>query len=493
MDKQHQLPKQCLFLNADGEIMRIEYGKPGFQRFELSTENKQANREIVNIYNMQRGITAEQVELMHQGALVGWQSLHHLTDEDSYEKNDRIFEVEISRPGSFGAQTTATLMLPAEPYALLDALDKARITDDRVIYSSEIIQCELDYLPRVIGANTNLYELNHLAQRLSAMNEWELDCFEGIVMMETGQSDHALVAIDRLINMTHSTKHCQIAYGAHDDLTLGRFYTDNDFVQALEGLPEKIFDWLDYAKIGKEMREDEGGVFTPRGYVVQTGEIAEIYQSGNVIPLKKPDYTVLLRITKGYFNDSQDDSDLFALLKLPANDEAFSQALEVVEAASLEECAFFATDCIVPYLTEKINDELYESEGDRYGAVNELAQQLRRIMEGNRIPTYKAMLEAAPKDLSLEEAMDLAGQTVDFQLLRKIPSPVEYAQAELIKHDIPLKDVLIGSKDLYNYGQKLMEAQGAMHTDYGVLLSEDGITVAQCLGRPGQQMEMKIL
>ena len=39
--------------------------------------------------------------------------------------------------------------------------------------------------------------------------------------------------------------------------------------------------------------------------------------------------------------------------------------------------------------------------------------------------------------------------------------------------------------------QKLMEAQGAVSTDYGVLLSGDGMTVEQCITRPDQHMEMR--
>ena len=60
MDKRskNRLPEQCLFMNANGEIMSIEYGKSGFRRSKLSTENRQANREIVNSYNEKHGITA---------------------------------------------------------------------------------------------------------------------------------------------------------------------------------------------------------------------------------------------------------------------------------------------------------------------------------------------------------------------------------------------------------------------------------------------------
>lgn len=78
MDKRskNRLPEQCLFMNANGEIMSIEYGKSGFRRSKLSTENRQANREIVNSYNEKHGITAEQVKTMRNGALFGWDDLH---------------------------------------------------------------------------------------------------------------------------------------------------------------------------------------------------------------------------------------------------------------------------------------------------------------------------------------------------------------------------------------------------------------------------------
>jgi hypothetical protein len=156
-------------MNANGEIMRIEYGKSGFSRSELNTENRKANQVIVNSYNERHGITTEQINTMHQGALFGWDVLQLSRQEQSDMKSGHIFEVEISRPGSFGAETSSTLKLPAAPYEILDALDKARITDERVIYSAEIIGCELDYLPQFIGTNANLYELKHLADRLSSL------------------------------------------------------------------------------------------------------------------------------------------------------------------------------------------------------------------------------------------------------------------------------------------------------------------------------------
>ncbi len=404
---------------------------------------------------------------------------------------DKEFELIISRPGSFGANTWATLMLPATPYELADALDKARVADERAIYSIEISDCKLDYLPQFLSPSTNLYELNHLAHRLSALSQWEFDCFEGMVMMDTIQTSYAPIAVERLINMTHSMENCQIAYEAHDDVSLGLFYADNGFVPELETLPENVFKWLDYGKLGKEMREGEGGVFTPSGYVVQNGEISQAYKSGDAIPTQKPDYALLLKVTKGFFNDPKYDNELTTVLKLPTDDKDLYRAVGEVDAASLEECTFTAVDCIVPRLTEIINDTLDVSIGDCCGQMNELARQLQKLDSTGDIPTYKAMLAAAPKDISLEDTLDLAYQTEGFSLMREVDSHADYARAELAKCTIPLKEELLQVVDLSRYGEKLMTQKGAISTDYGILLFNNGQIVEKILNHFEYGMKME--
>lgn len=237
----------------------------------------------------------------------------------------KIFLLEISHPTS---NHTAEIALPATAYELLDAFEKIHITNQQDM-SMEILNCELDYLPQLIASDVNVDELNHLAGRLSSMSQWELDCFEGMTMMDAIQTQYAPIAIDRLINMTHSMSDCHVVYEAHDDASLGKFYADNSFVPELETLSERIFPWLDYGKIGKEMREGEGGVFTPNGYVVQNGGIAEIYQSRAAIPTEKPDYAVLLLVEKAQEQVVAGEMvqvNKSLLLSLPATDEAIRQA-----------------------------------------------------------------------------------------------------------------------------------------------------------------------
>ena len=370
-------------------------------------------------------------------------------------------------------------------------MEKAKITGDTV-YSAEILSCKLDYLPQFIDPDTNLHELNHLAQRLSSLSAWELDCFEGMVMMDAVQTQYAPVPVERLINMTHSTEHCQIAYEAHDDPSLGKFYADNDFVPALEKVSDEVYEYLDFAKIGREMREGEGGVFTPHGYVVQNGEIASEYHSGDTRTLDKPDYAVLLQVTKGHFNDPAYDNETVVFLKLPAGDAALLQAVDAVGAASPEECPFSSEDCMAPILTEKISDALYASEGDCYGLVNELAEQLRRIHDKHNILSYKAMLGEAPGDISLEEALDLSLVSEDFSVIREAANPADYARFVLSKYCIEQESELFASADLDGYGSKLIQEKGISLTEYGVLWSLTGRTVEQYLDQPSQSLGMEM-
>ena len=91
---------------------------------------------------------------------------------------------------------------------------------------------------------------------------------------------------------------------ALNDAQLGRFYAENGFVPEVEHLPDKVFELLDFEKIGREARIGEGGVFTEKGYVVQHTELNEAFFALDLTP-NQPDYQILL--------ESEDGS----MLKLP--------------------------------------------------------------------------------------------------------------------------------------------------------------------------------
>lgn len=143
----------------------------------------------------------------------------------------------------------------------------------------------------------------------------------------------------------------------------------------------------------------------------------------------------------------------------------------------MEECSIKAVDCIVPKLSEIISDALYASDGDCYGAVNELATQLQRLEQSGKLYIYKAMVEAAPQDITLEEAIDLSRQVDWFSVTKEATSPAAYAKDILSKYCIEQADELFASADLRRYGEKLIAEKGISMTGYGALWSMDGQTV----------------
>lgn len=152
-------------------------------------------------------------------------------------------------------------------------------------------------------------------------------------------------------------------------------------------------------------------------------------------------------MTKGYFNDPEYDNALEAFLTLHADDMTLFQEVEIVGAASQEECSFAAEDCMVPSLNEKISDALYESDGDSYGLVNKLAQQLKHMNDKGNILIYKAMINDAFEDITLEDALDLSYQTESFSVIREAVTSVEYARHMLSKYCIECEKDLFASAD----------------------------------------------
>ncbi len=170
----------------------------------------------------------------------------------------------------------ATVRLPTTPEQICDALEQAGALDDQIGYTLTIIDCEPINLEQILPLTASIHALNAFAHALGQLSDWQVDAFEGLALMDAKKSDFQPISVERLLQLAASVDSCNIAYDVHDDAQLGRFYAENDFIPELENLPDEVFRWLDYKKIGKTLREGEGGVFTPAGYVVLNGALAEI-------------------------------------------------------------------------------------------------------------------------------------------------------------------------------------------------------------------------
>lgn len=370
----------------------------------------------------------------------------------------KIFYVCMAREG--GGE--AFLNLPATPWELLDVQDKLRLKDGEVPYISIEEYYRFDFLGPALTEDCSLEELNALAQKLSELDERQSIVFEGMLQMEGGS-----VAIPQAIDLAYSTEYCHVVGEARNDAQLGRFYAKNGSVPQVEDLPDELFDLLDFERLGREMRQGEGGVFVEDGYVLQHRKPVEAYRTLD-LTLKAPDYTILLETAKGFFDDPSYDSDRTVRLKLPAAPEDLDSTLDKLGAWDWREVGWRCLDCKAPSLTDIITG----CEEDIH-TVNSFARTLAD-MEPEQLTTYKALLEAADCK-NLDQAIQLADRLDDYIFTPQCSSPVDVAMGEL--------SVILAQRDaeqitpylnLHQYGQALIQRDGGALTGYGFISRKDG-------------------
>ena len=190
--------------------------------------------------------------------------------------------------------------------------------------------------------------------------------------------------------------------------------------------------------------------------------------------IRPTDACILLEVSKGYFDDPGYDNDKTAILNLPATDAAIWRAVEAVDAASEEECAFRCTDCLLPSLRDAINDAIDEEGG--IGQINEFAQllaQKNQIWDANDLVKYKALLSVAGHP-SLQDAMQLMHGLDAYELRPEVAQTWEYAEAALREKYPDLPEVLFQTPQAGQVGRELLERDHAVITDYGLLRRKDG-------------------
>ena len=395
---------------------------------------------------------------------------------------DKVFHIRaFSSPN--GGYREVELDLPATDYELLDAMEQLRLEDGKHPYLEFHAVEEYDYLNERIQ-ETDIFPLNALAKRLAELDTQGMAVFEGLVCMDI-QKGGETIPIGSLIDYAYSGDCCHVVEDAVTDEELGMFLVENGFIPEAENLSDKALKLLDYAQIGKNHREAEGSTFTGFGYVEQHDPPAEVYKTLDLTP-KTPDYTILLEVSKGFFNDPSYDSEKTAQLKLPASPEALTSALETVGAWDWRETGWSCLDCRVPVLSEMISDAEVGID-----SLNDLAQRLAD-MEPKTLNTYKALLEATDcKDLQSAEA--LIDSLDEYIFSPQYSSPIEMAKGEL---SVILCDedaaFLAPHLNLYRYGQSLIERCGGTLTAYGLIEREDHQPVQAMENKPRQGgMEMR--
>lgn len=281
----------------------------------------------------------------------------------------KVFDVELSSENG-----STELALPAAPYAMLDALEKLRLADGEAP-RWEILRINTanGITPYLDHESGSLFELNALCQQLTLLDEGQLAIVEGLAAMGYEKGSRP-IPMPQLIDMAYSTDRCHLVEEATDDYTLGRFCAENSFAPEADDLSDEAFELLDFAKIGREFRQNEGGVFTHGGYVQKHDELRQVCDTLNLVP-QKPDYAILVETASG------------CEVKLP-----------VPLGEPLGDEPVLCVDCAAPALTGLSGS---------MSTLDMLAHRLTYLTVDGEMPKYKALLEATGCD-DIRRALALA-------------------------------------------------------------------------------------
>jgi hypothetical protein len=312
----------------------------------------------------------------------------------------------------------------------------------------------------------------------------DMEIFEAMVKIETERNKGQPIPLRRLINLTFSTERCHVVGDIKNDVQLGKFLYENNFlstedaeaVQARIASGKPANDLL--TVLGVEHREATGGMLTASGcYMEFDGDENEVYVPGGMVYFERSGAPVVLEIFKG---------GAAAVLDLPPLTlEKFGDSLAAAGAKEPEECNYHCVDCLIPAAKEWIDA------AEDIQAVSAFARELDHMERHGEIVKYKAMLEVMECD-DLGIALRLAGDIGAYKLAPEYSAPEDYARAYIGKLQAGADKIdLSGFVNLHALGMKVMEHENAMWKSYGVLTRKVGGPILSHTKQPGMEMEMK--
>ena len=353
------------------------------------------------------------------------------------------------------------LTFPVSQYEMMDAFEQIHTKSPGDVYwQVDEFYC-FDYLAPHLDERMSIFEFNSLTEQLSKLDSYQETALEGLLQMQVKnhmQENSGIITVPELMMLAHNVDHCHVLADVHTDTELGKFCADNDFLPELTALPDSVYALLDYAKIGKQMRESEAGAFTPHGYVVRTEELQPL-------PDYEPqrDINYMIRLTLMNHENEQKT----AVLDLPATEERLLEVQKELDAPEWYDAQFTGCDAIVPQLNTLLTDV------EDIPRINELAHSLLELKANGQLTKFKAVISATQCE-TLEDVFDRIEKLPQYCFETKIRDKDALVRDEL--------EFVLGGKDadlIYKhlnreaYAEDVLKQYGAELTPYGMVNRED--------------------
>lgn len=362
----------------------------------------------------------------------------------------------------------ADLDLPAEDYAIRDALQKARAVLRQDGYQEiSILNCDLlPGLSNVRLDSPTLDELNFFARRLDSLNDEERLALLAVApRVIPDHPEDELVSMKDLINMTYGLDTVMIASNVGSDEQLGQFVVENDLHEDVASVPEQALYLLDKKQIGRLQRENDGGVFV-NGFYVAAGdyEMPEAYD-GKTLPHEEAShwFAFRLEVAEAPVNSADETAGSAEWISLPATKEKADETAKRHHEACIEDCVYYGFESSVPQITSEMFGDMAD-----FDALNALAQRMAELSPLDQVK-FKAVLSANPlKDV--QAALDTLEQLDRYELSYDSDSAGVFFK-DYLRHSMDSRfdsrwlDTLLTQ----NEGERLLQKLGASETPYGVI------------------------
>ena len=353
------------------------------------------------------------------------------------------------------------LAFPVSQYEMMDAFEQIHTKSPGDVYwQVDEFHC-FDYLAPHLDESMSIFEFNSLTEQLSKLDERQETALEGLLQMQVNkhmQENSGPITAQELMMLAHNVDHCHVLADVHTDTELGKFCADNDFLPELTALPDSVYALLDYAKIGKQMRESEAGVFTPHGYVVRTEELQPLPEHE---PQREISYMIRLTLM------NHENEQKTAVLDLPATEQRLLEVQEELDAPEWYDAQFTGCDAIVPQMNTLLTDV------EDLPRINELAQSLQELKASGQLAKFKAVVSATQCE-TLDDVFDRIEKLPQYCFETKIRDKDALVRDEL--------EFVLGGRDadlIYKhlnreaYAEDVLKQYGAELTPYGMVNRED--------------------
>ena len=353
------------------------------------------------------------------------------------------------------------LTFPVSQYEMMDAFEQIHTKSPGDVYwQVDEFYC-FDYLAPHLDESMSIFEFNSLTEQLSKLDARQEIAMEGLLDMAVQkhmQENSGPIMVQELMMLASNVDRCQVLADVHTNEDLGKFYADNDFLPELNDLPDSVYNLLDYAKIGEQMREDELGVFTPHGYVVRAEELQPL-------PEHEPqrDINYMIRLTLMNHENEQKT----AVLDLPATEQRMQEVQKELDAPEWFDAQFTGCDAIAPQLNAMLTDV------EDLPRINELAKSFQELKASGQLTKFKAVVGATQCE-TLDDVFDRIAKLPQYCFEAKIRDKDALVRDEL--------EFVLGGRDadlIYKhlnreaYAEDVLKQYGAEITPYGMINRAD--------------------